>query len=352
MDADPSSTPAFRWALAGLTAATLYLCWPLWPALVLALWTAALARPLLVRFERALHGRRRAAAALSLLLFVIVALPLGLIALAVASEAVELTATITRALAQPAQAKSALAAVAAGTGEGSPLRLPRDLPAAIDLLQRYGAQGVSVARNLAGAAANWLVAIFIYFGGAFVFLLDGPAAWTWIERHAPLRPSHLARFNAAFQETGRGLLVGVGLTSATQGLVATIVYLSLGIPRWWVLGPITGLASMIPVVGSGLVWGPLMIGLFLSGHPIKGAILLVLGVGVIGIVDNVLHPLFSRLGALRLPTFFLFVSIFGAMAVVGPWGAILGPLVARLWMEALALRREAGGGPPAEPGPR
>jgi predicted PurR-regulated permease PerM len=144
--------------------------------------------------------------------------------------------------------------------------------------------------------------------------------------------------------------MGVGLTSATQGLVATLVYLSLGVPRWWVLGPITGLASMIPLVGSALVWAPVMLGLFLTGHPIKGAILVVLGVGVISIVDNLLRPIYARMGALKMPMFLLFVSIFGGLAALGAWGAILGPLIVRLWMEALVLRRETESCPPENPG--
>lgn len=336
MDRDLSTASALRWTVAGLTAAALYACWPLWPALVLAAWTAALARPLLVRFERALKGRRRAAATLSLLLFLVLALPLGLVVLGVISGAQDLA----RAIAQTSSAKSALEAVAAGAGGAPSLQIPRDFAAAIELLQRYGAQGVNALTLVAGAAAKGVVALFIYFGGAFVFLFDGPAAWSWMERHSPLRPDHLERLAAAFQETGRGLLFGVGLTSATQGLVATLVYLSLGVPRWWVLGPITGLVSMIPLVGSGLVWAPIALGLFLTGHPIKGTILAVLGLGVISTVDNVLRPIYARMGALKVPTYLLFVSIFGGVAAFGTWGAILGPLIVRLWMEALTLRRE------------
>jgi predicted PurR-regulated permease PerM len=335
------STSVLRWAVIGLTAATVYLCWSLWPALVLASWTAALARPLLVRFERALKGRRRAAAALSLLLFIVLSLPLGLLVLGVVSGAHELAL----AIGQTSSAEDALETIAAGTDDAQFPQLPSDLPAVFELLQRYGAQGLNVLTNLAGAAASGLVALFIYFGGAFVFLLEGPALWSWCKRNSPLQPDHLERFSAAFHETGRGLLVGVGLTSATQGLVATLVYVALGVPRWWVLGPITGLASLIPVAGSALVWAPIALGLFLTEHSVKGTILVVLGLGVISSADNVLRPVYARMGALRMPMFLLFISIFGGIAAVGAWGAILGPLVVRLWMEALVLHREAEGTP-------
>jgi predicted PurR-regulated permease PerM len=127
----------------------------------------------------------------------------------------------------------------------------------------------------------------------------------------------------------------------SQGLVATLVYLALDVPRWWVLGPMTGVASMIPFVGSALVWAPISAGFFITGHPGKGAILVALGVGVISTVDNVLRPIYARMGSLKLPLFALFVSAFGGIAVLGPWGALLGPLLFRIWIEALALRKEA-----------
>jgi predicted PurR-regulated permease PerM len=59
----------------GLVVSSTLVLLPMWPPLVLAVWTAGLTRPMLLRFERGLHGRRRAAAVLSLMLFLVVAAP-------------------------------------------------------------------------------------------------------------------------------------------------------------------------------------------------------------------------------------------------------------------------------------
>src|SRR5688572_843809 len=94
---DPANRAAIlRWILIGLTAAALYVCWPLWPALVLAAWTAGLANPMLSRVERFLKGRRRAVAAFSLLLFLRVALPLASLLLGVISGVHELAQLLSR----------------------------------------------------------------------------------------------------------------------------------------------------------------------------------------------------------------------------------------------------------------
>ena len=338
-------TTALRWTTIGLVAATAYICWPLWPALVLAAWTAALVRPLLVGLEQRMGGQRRAAATLALLLFVGVFGPLAMIVLGVVSGAQDLIAAVT----QSASAKSALEALATGSGESSALHIPRTIPEILALVESYGAQGFTVFKRIAGAASSGFIALFIYFGGAFVFLLEGAAIREWLGRHSPLRADHLARMIAAFQETGRGLIVGIGLTAATQGAVATIAYLALGIPRWWVLGAVTGIASLLPLVGSALVWVPIALGLLLTGSPVKALILAIIGVGVIGTVDNLLRPVFSRMGSLQMPMFLLFVSVFGGMAALGAWGAFLGPLIVRLSLEALTLQREATGTQPTTP---
>jgi predicted PurR-regulated permease PerM len=332
-----SPQTALRALVVVLTLAALYVCWPLWPALILAGWTATILRPLLTRIERRFPGRRRAAGMLSLLLFVLLALPLAAVVLAVISGGQELV----RAIQESPSPRTAVVSLASGPTAAPSLHIPRNLAEILDIFRRYGAEGFGVLSNVAGAAGTGVVAVFIYFAGAYELLVEGPRAWAWCRLHSPLPAVQLERFSAAFQQTGCGLLIGVGLTTAAQGLVATVVYVALGVPRWWVLGPITGLASVIPFVGSALVWGPISIGLIVSGHAIKGGILVVLGVALIGVIDNLLRPIFARFGSLEMNTFLLFVSLFGGIATFGAWGALLGPLIVRLWMEAVALRREA-----------
>jgi predicted PurR-regulated permease PerM len=337
MDVAQSQAKALRWTTIVLAAAAVYVCWPVWPAVVLAAWTAALAAPMIAQREGGSEGRKRAAAALSLLLFIVVLLPVVLIALGVVSGAQDLAATV----AASPSAKAALENILAGSDSTSASPMPRTLPEFADLARQYGSQGFGVLSKIAGAAGAVVVGLFIYFVGAFVFLVDGRAFGRWLEVNSPLAPAHFRRMSAAFHETGRGLIVGIGLTAATQGLMATVTYLALGIPRWWVLGAATGIAAILPMVGSALVWAPISLGLLLTGHPIKALILVIIGAGVISTVDNILRPIYARMGSLRMPTFVLLVSIFGGLAAVGGWGVILGPLVVRLFMEATALRTEA-----------
>ena len=100
------------------------------------------------------------------------------------------------------------------------------------------------------------------------------------------------------------------------------------------------MAAILPLMGSALVWGPIAVGLLLTGHPIKALILVIIGAGVISTIDNVLRPVYARMGSLQMPMFVLLVSIFGGLAAAGGWGVLLGPLLVRLFMEAMKLRAE------------
>jgi predicted PurR-regulated permease PerM len=328
------SDTAARWVTAALVAAAVLIVWPVWPALVLAAWTAALGRPVMQRLERVLRGRRRAASLLTLALVLGLGAPLALVASGVVSGALQLYET---ALRSP-DARAALESIVA-TQDGDHWRLPGDPAELLELARRWGASSLSLVSGIAGAATRYVIGALLYFAGAYVMLVDGPKAWAWLVARSPLEEAHANRLAAAFHETGRGLLTGVGLTTLTQGIVATVIYLSLGVPRALVLGPMTGLASMVPMVGSSLVWAPLAIGFVVAGHPVKGLVLAALGLAVISTSDNLLRPFFVRLGTLQLPLYVVFVSVFGGLATLGAWGVVMGPLVVRLAVEALSLWR-------------
>jgi predicted PurR-regulated permease PerM len=180
----------------------------------------------------------------------------------------------------------------------------------------------------------------IFVVSAYTFLVDGPRGNAWLEAHAPIKPLHFRRLASAFTETGRGLLIGMGLMGLAQAVIATIAYFALGVPRALVLGLLTLFASLIPSIGTALIWAPIAAGLALTNRTGPAVVLTVIGAMVIGSVDNFMRPIFARFGALKMPSYVLLISIFGGLAVFGGWGLILRPLIVRLTLEALAISRD------------
>ena len=337
--ADPSSDGleahpgALRWGAILFTIAAALMIWPLWQPLVLATWFAVLARPLMKTVSRITRGRHRAAAALTLLLLLLVLVPIGLFVAALVSASIELLETLLKSKG----GKEALEAIVSGGGAAGHQFGLSDIVA---LTRQYGERAAGLVSTIAGATAKGILGVFVFVLAAYTFLSDGPQVYAWIEDHIPIAPRSFRRYANAFAETGRGLVVGVGLTSVIQGITATVAYLALGIPRAFVLGVLTAVASLIPSVGTALVWGPVAIGLALTGHWGRAIIMAAIGVFVIGIADNMLRPYLSRHGSVQLPTFVLLAAMFGGLATVGAWGLLLGPLLVRLAVEAVSIERD------------
>jgi predicted PurR-regulated permease PerM len=334
----PHHPEAIKTVLILLAVAALAIFVPMWAPLVLAAWFAHFTRPLLQKIcQKRLAKRRRAAGLMVLIAVLILLAPLVLIGISLASSAVELVHNLSQSKGGAAALKSIVASDGNNIDLTATLRAPDKL---IDLAKQHGTRAWTMLNTLAGMTARVLIAFFVFLLGAYFFLVEGESSYRWCRQHSPVRPELFDRFANAFNETGRGLLVGVVLTGALQSVIATITYLILGVPSALVLGLITFFASLIPSIGTGLVWVPVAAGLALSGKTTAAIILVVIGVFVISLIDNFLRPVFARWGNLDLPSFVVLVTMFGGLALFGAWGLVLGPLLVRLFVEALRIGRE------------
>ena len=332
---EPASPPRLpRGLLIALMLAGALVLIPFWTWLVLAVWIGNFGRRLLPPLTRLTRGRHRAAAIVTGGLITLLVVPVGLILFTLVGDAIELG----RRLAASPEATSMfkqLVTKGATENDGGSGSNP------FALLMEHGDRAWGVVRMVLGVAAKVAIGLFVFLSATYAVLADGPRGYRWFEAHLPLDPRITRRFADAFTETGRGLVIGVGGAGLAQSVVATIMYIALDVPEPLVLGLLTLLASIIPSVGTAMVWAPVAIGLALTGRTEAAIIVAVIGVVVVGSIDNVLRPILSRRGKLALPSILIMVSMFGGLALVGAAGVILGPLVLRLAKEAMVIAREA-----------
>ena len=100
--------------------------------------------------------------------------------------------------------------------------------------------------------------------------------------------------------------------------------LGLGAPIFW--GVVMAFLSMLPVVGAWPVWLPSTIYLFSTGHGTRAVVLLAIAVVIIGVTDYVVRPLMVG-KCTELSGLVVFISVLGGVAVFGPLGIVLGPIV-------------------------
>lgn len=329
-----SEAVAIRWLVGILVLASIAVLAPFWAPMLLAAWVTLIAWPLQQRLSKGLHHRNVAAALVVVLLALAFLAPLAVAVASLFGPAVSLA----QRLANSKSGTEALKALSQGTGDADFDLRHLDLGQVWELARRYGANALGAARTLFGAATLAVVGLVVFGGALFVFLVEGKRLRDWLLAHSPLsRPAH-HRMENAFAEVGRGLLLGVGLTALAQGLIATIGYVLIGVPQALVLGLLTTFASLIPSVGSGLVWVPVTAGLWLSGRPGAALAMLVIGL-IVSVTDNVIRPVLSRIAALRMHGLLLFMAMLGGLALFGGWGLLVGPLLVRCAIEGLEMLR-------------
>jgi predicted PurR-regulated permease PerM len=145
---------------------------------------------------------------------------------------------------------------------------------------------------------------------------------------------HLLPFDAAIQNDvmreSRDLIfatVAVGLLiAAIQGALGGIAFGLTGIrsPVFW--GVVMAFFSLVPVVGSALIWVPAALWLGFTGHWGKGILVLIICGGVAGTADNIIRPILLR-NRTRLNELLLFLSVLGGLEAFGLLGLVIGPTI-------------------------
>ena len=129
---------------------------------------------------------------------------------------------------------------------------------------------------------------------------------------------------------------GTVLTGLVQGVLAALGFWLTGVPQPLFFGFATALASVIPAVGTLLVWVPAGLYLFTMGHPAGAIVELAWGaLLVVGACDYVIRPRVA--GDSAMPTLLAFIALFGGLEVLGVSGLIVGPVVMSLAVAVLRL---------------
>jgi predicted PurR-regulated permease PerM len=194
----------------------------------------------------------------------------------------------------------------------------------------------SIAAMIASGSFSLLLMVFFAMLAIYFVLRRGRA----LERAAvvalPLEPAHSLAMIEELHLVGRTALVGTFVTGVVQGVLAGLGFWALGLPESAFFAAVTALASLIPGVGTLLVWVPAAIYLMLTSHLWGGIALLIWGaVAVVGVSDYVVRPRLVG-GHGSMPALLTFAALFGGVEVFGLIGLIVGPLCMSL---AVALLR-------------
>jgi predicted PurR-regulated permease PerM len=201
---------------------------------------------------------------------------------------------------------------------------------------QIASQTGAIARNvLESLVSGSLMLLALFF-----FFRDGDRMSAVIRDLLPMDEEHKHEVFSRVYDTLTAVVQSMVVLAVVQGVLGGFGYWAIGaLPFSVFLGFLTGIASFLPPFGAAFVWVPASIYLLVTGHLVRGVLLLLWGLLAVSMVDNIIRPLFIG-GRARLPTFLLLFTILGGMSVYGFLGVFLGPVFLAALLSFIDIYRE------------
>jgi predicted PurR-regulated permease PerM len=204
-----------------------------------------------------------------------------------------------------------------------------DFTSSIDINNAARSTAAYLGGNLAGLLGNSvriITQLVVMLFLLFFLLRDRAVALSSLRTLLPLHEDETTELLDRVGNTILATAIGRLTIAAVQGVLAGLAFWVLGVPGVILWAFTLTICAMIPAFGSFLVWGPVAIYLGLSGHWGKAALLAVWGAVIVSTIDNILYPILVG-SHLRAHTATILLSILGGIAVFGPIGIVLGPVL-------------------------
>ena len=207
----------------------------------------------------------------------------------------------------------------------SPARIARDR--LMKGGQVLAPQALSIGMNTFEFVIRFGIMVYLLF-----FLLrDGSAVAERIREAIPLHSNQKAALFTRFADVVRATVKGGIVVAMVQGALGGIAFWFLEIHAALLWAVLMAFLSLVPAIGAALVWLPVAIYFLATGAIWQGIGLILYGVLVIGLVDNLLRPFLVGKDT-KLPDYVVLISTLGGIEVFGLNGFVIGPLIAAMFM--------------------
>lgn len=196
-------------------------------------------------------------------------------------------------------------------------------------------QAVAVGSGALGFFLSFSVGLYI----SYFLLRDGKRVSETILSSLPLERVIADRLAERFLSIVRATIKGSLVVGLVQGALGAATFWIAGIPSAILFGVVMAILSLIPAVGTALVWLPAALYLLAIGEIWQGLFVLISGTVIIGMADNVLRPILVGRDT-GIPDWIILVTTLGGIAFAGFSGIVLGPLVAGLFLASWSILQE------------
>jgi predicted PurR-regulated permease PerM len=184
-----------------------------------------------------------------------------------------------------------------------------------------------VLKGAAGFMVKVIIGLMMYSIALYYFFADGAKLLQAGEAMVPVSLDHQRQMSREFAKVVRSVVVATFLAALAQGLATTAAIGLLGFKHLVPLFALATFAALIPLLGTWLVWMPCALWLFSHDQWGQGVFLVLYGICVVGLVDNVVRTYVLNSNT-KLHPLLAFVSVLGGIEAMGLWGVFIGPIVA------------------------
>jgi len=186
---------------------------------------------------------------------------------------------------------------------------------------------------------NTIIMFILTISATFYLLKDGRKWKQNLIKLSPLSKNNTEEIVASVKNSTNRILRGTLFMALVQGILSWIGFMIFGVPNPALWGVISGLSTLIPVVGTSLVIYPVVLFLYLAGMHIQALGLLLWAFVLVGVIDNILPPYFIAKGS-EMSSLFILFSIIGGISLMGPIGIITGPLILSLLYSLIGIYKK------------
>ncbi len=212
----------------------------------------------------------------------------------------------------------------------------------IDLKQRVADVVATLSDDIGNIFSSTLHTLFSFLLvllSMFYFLKDGHRWKKTMISLSPLPDTYDKKVVTRLTKAVNGILLGYLFIGFAQGALLGIGLAIFGVPNAVLFGVIAAIASLVPMVGTGLVAIPVILFLFATGDTASAVGLSIWSGVVVGASDEILRPLVIG-NTLNIPPLLVLFSVLGGIALLGPIGVLIGPLVISLLHALISIYRD------------
>ncbi len=205
----------------------------------------------------------------------------------------------------------------------------------VEMAQKLNDWLVSGGANLIKGTTGFLVSLILIIFTMFFFFVDGHKMVAKLMYWTPLSNKYDKRIFQKFRDVSYSTMLSTFITAIAQGLIGALGFMIIGLPAFFA-GVAMGFFSLLPYIGTALIWFPVGVYLLITGQIWQGIFLLIWGGAIVSSTDNLIRAYIIR-GKAHVHPIFVIFSILGGIALFGFWGVILGPLIISLAITILHI---------------